>query len=167
MNNIYKVLFGFLLCWMTVIALSYLTSSNDMNITERIMYSGVFALIILFVCWIKLGKNGTVKKNNNGKKTVKHKNVDLYVFSGEFGRTPVYRIQNGKIYKGFSNKHDYEIKGDKIYITLSSKWVYRIEGNLIYRGFDKQVTYRIEKNKVYEGEFGYIPVFRISSSVKG
>ncbi|MBE6606056.1 MAG: hypothetical protein E7635_03365 [Ruminococcaceae bacterium] len=169
-QKLFKALLVFLISWIAVFFLLGYTASKDMEVKERIIYSGICAVIIIIGVYFKLGEtktNGKTFKKKSYEIATNVRSDEMYIFEGEFGRKLIYRIQNNKIYEGLSNKYNYEIIEDKIYKALSPQWIFRIEGNRIYKGLDKKAAYRIEKNKVYEGDFGRIPVYRISSSING
>lgn len=144
-----------MLIWLAVFFLTFYTAIDDLDIFERLIASGLLSAVTLFY------------PSSKRKTTASKSSKTLYIFEGNFGNKPVYRICNNKVYVGLSNKYRYEIKGDKIYPPVSSKPIFQIKGNRIYKVLDPKVAYRIDGNKVYKGELGNIPVYRISNSPNG
>lgn len=163
MNKILKLLIALLVCWIIAFCVSFYTASDTLDMVERVLYSLLFASIAIIVYSLSPTGNTAPKNSAQNAKSTR----TLYVFEREFGKKLIYRIQDNKVYEGFSNRYYYEIKGDKIYKALSTKWDFQIKGNRIYRGFDKKVAYRLVGNKVYAGEFERTAVFRISYSKNG
>lgn len=161
-----KNLLMFLICWVVFIIIISNTGSKDLEPKMIIVYSGACAGVFLIMYWAYFGGNKKSKDNNPKiAKKIKDISSELYIFEGEFGRNIVYRINDGKIYNGMSNRYDYEIKDNIVYKALSSHVVFRLEGNLVYKDFERKATYRIEKNKIYAGEFGRVPIYRICTSI--
>ena len=104
MEKLFKVLFGFLFCWIVIFIVSCYISVGDIETLERVKYSGIMAVFAIIGCWLKLGNTQNSKKSDRGINRV------IYIFEGEFGRKLVFRIQNNRIYNGLGNKYNYEIK---------------------------------------------------------
>lgn len=147
--------------WVGIFFVTFFTA-DDLSITERIVCSGAFAAVVgvfgligLFVPSNKSGK--VVNKSQNSRS----KNNVIYIFEGDFGKNPVYRIEGNKIFEKMNSKPKYEIKGNKIYPIFGNRWLFRIENNRVYREFNTRAEYRVEGNKIYQGEFGRVAKYRI------
>jgi len=161
-----KLLLVFVICWIAIFVLTFITVGKDLLLKDRLLYSFALSIIAVFVFFIygvrSVGKTFSKKGGSiSSDKEVK----TFYVFEGAFSKNLVYRVENNKIYRGMSRQFEYEIKGDKICKALSNKWLYRIENNRIYEGSNRTAAlYRIENGKIYEGDFSPKVVYRISAS---
>ena len=157
----------FLITWSAIFVIS-LFVADDLDVAKRVIFSLILA--VFSTVGVFFSQTGSKSKTSITKSTASTNNkiknrVITYIYEGEQGRIPIYRIEDNRIYKGMSPKFDYEIKNNKICYPFSEKWLYRIEKNLVYKGQERQkAIYRIDGNKIYNGEFGHTIAFRISNS---
>ena len=85
MGKFCKTLFVLLFVWIAVLAISFYTSIDNIEMKDRIVYSGVFALVGVVGYYLKTDKTKT-SKNNGYSRAMNSKDRALYVFEGEFGR---------------------------------------------------------------------------------
>ena len=165
MKTFKKLLPVFVICWIAIFALTFITAGKDLIMKDRLIYSFALSVIAASVFFIYGGGSVTKTSSKKGSISSDKEVKTFYVFEGAFSKTLVYRIENDRIYRGMSRQFEYEIKGDKICKALSNKWLYRIENNLIYEGSNRTAAlYKIENGKIYEGDFSPKVVYRISTS---
>ena len=112
MRRIFRI---FLIAWACVFLVSFFTASNSISFVQRILFSGALALVVPALSFGKAHskKQATAKSNHTFPQ-----DVDIHL---PLDPKVLYRVRNGKIYRGMDAAPIYEIRDNNIYPVLSSK----------------------------------------------
>lgn len=138
-----------------IFVIAFIIGSN-LDFFVRIIFSAVISAVGTLYFWSS-GSRKSVQEKDVRKSAPK--NLYIYPITKQSFK---YRIENGKIYKGYDNHFAYRIEGNKIYKGMDASPVYSVEGNKVYQFMGNRTPlYRVEKDKIYEGDFGVIPIYEI------
>lgn len=140
--NLRRIWTLFLGLWAGILFLSFFTAS-ELQFFQRLLFTGVLALVAPILSLT----NGRTKQKVSKARSNKHnQNVDVHLPSDP---KVLYRVRNGKIYKGLDAVPVYEIREDKVYSVLSPKPAYHIKSSKVYRYLEASPILEIKGNRIY------------------